>query len=188
MKYKLNEHQQLRPHGGHHFTAHGILMKGDTLDEVVRQIKDYRINNAIPVGDPTDEVLQYYAAKWPFMVYPDEDAKEFRPSVMKERWMKWVRVRWLKPSVKQITLKEAEARWKVCQFCPYNKPLTPVNDEQTAIARKAFMLRRGQTIPSNIGFCALHGADIGAMVFLEAPVEVSDKPKDAANHTNCWVA
>ena len=189
MKWKIRESQQLRPFGGHHLVAHGIRFEGNTPVEVVKKVTDYRVHNSIPVGEPMKELLDYYAAKWPFMVDEDYDTKpEPPPNTTKEKWMGWVRQQWKFPRGKYIANKEAEARWKVCLTCPFNKPIETQSQEEREIARKSFLMSRGVTMPARLGFCSLHLADIRTMVVLEAPSVVSDKPKDAANHPGCWVA
>ena len=74
MKYELRKHQQLRPlEGGHHFHCYGLKFTGETLGEVVGKVSSYRLNNLIPMGRPEQEVLAYYADKFPWMVDAAED-------------------------------------------------------------------------------------------------------------------
>lgn len=187
--WKLRESQQLRPFGGHHFKDHGVTFTGDTLDEVVKKLEDHRINNALPVGNPKQDVLRYYAVKWPFMVDDDyTPPKPEKPNVLMERWVRWVRKYWGKSLGRMVTSHEAAARWDICMKCPHNIKLDPSSREEKEMQRKAFLMRAGQDIPKELGFCSLHWADTTVSVWAEAPVKVSEKPKDLVNYPGCWVA
>lgn len=187
--WKLRPGQQLRPIGGHHFIEDGVKFEGDTPEEVVTKLSDYRLNNGAPIGQPMQELLSYYAKNWPFMVDEDYGAEPPQtPSLRLTKWVEWVRSMWGKPSLKQITPKEAVTRWEVCLICPANVQLDPSTPEQMETKRKAFMLRRGQDVPAKLGFCSCHRWDLPSAVFIEAPVVVSGKLKDAVQPPNCWVA
>lgn len=189
MILKLREHQQLRPIGGHHLIAHSIRFEGDTLDEVVRKVTDYRLNNMKPVGDPKQEVLMYYLRNWPFMV--DEDEGALPPDPVKENteaWVNWVRRQWMKPAVKMITAKEAESRWNVCLKCPFNTPIEALTEEQSDIKRKAFLLRKGNDVPAKLGFCSLHRIDLTVSCFIENvnPLICPNENRSAIP-SYCWI-
>lgn len=187
--WQLRKLQQMRPIGGHHFSEDGQTFRGDTLDEVVKALSDYRINNSAPLGDPEQDVLRYYAEHWPYMVDIVEDPPEPEtPSLRMTRWMQWVRKQWGKPAPKMATQQEAAIRWEVCLGCPHNVKLYPSTREQMEIERKAFLLRAGQNVPEKLGFCSLHRHDTTVAVFTEAPAAGSEKPKDLPNHPGCWVA
>lgn len=179
----------MQPIGGHHFREDGVLFEGDTLDEVLTKLSDYRVNNSAPLGDPEQEILAYYAKNWPFMVDEDEDAKPPEPvGWMNAAWVSYLRKMWTRPATKQITPKEASTRWEVCLKCPHNRQISLTTQEEKEMERKSFMLRKGQNVPDKIGFCALHRWDTKSSVFIEAPAAVSGKLKDATNYPGCWVA
>lgn len=189
MRYQIRKGQQRLPLGGHHYNAHGIKFTGENHIEVYEKIIDYRLNNMIPVGDPEQEVLAYYYDNFPWMVDPDPDAVAKRKSEHYLNWRSWVHRMWKNPLNRAVTNKEASIRWDVCKSCPHNLKLSVDNSpEGSETLRRAFLLRRGQAVPSHIGFCSLHSMDISVASFLEAPAAVSGKMKDAANHPGCWVA
>lgn len=188
MKYCIRKGQQLRPHGGHHYHAHGIKFEGDNHKDVYEKLTTYRLNNTIPIGDPEQEVLSYYAREFPWMV----DEVEALPSIKKNdyyaRWRAFVQNTWKHPLTRTITAKEASSRWDVCAKCPYNVKLSVGSSQEgQELLRRTFLLRRGQEVPAKLGFCSLHSFDIGVASLLETPVEVSGKMKDAANAPDCWV-
>ena len=179
----------VRPVGGHHFIENRVMMRGETLEELVGKITDYRLNNSISIGEPEQEVLQFYTKNWPYMVDEEEDSKPLPPpDKYKVQWIDWVRRQWGKTPSKAATVKEAEIRWKVCLDCPYNLPLESLTREEEEIMRKAFMLRRGHETPKKLGFCALHLWDNSSAVFIEAPSGVSGMKKDTVRYPKCWVA
>jgi hypothetical protein len=179
----------VRPLGGHHFIEGRVRIEGNTLDEVASKLSDYRINNTIPIGNPKDEILQYYLQKYPYMVdIDDEGIPEPAGDRLKAQWVQWIRNRWGKPLGKAASSKEAEGRSAVCAKCPFNVPIEPTTTEEHEMLRKAFMLRRGHDVPKKLGFCSLHLWDNGSAIFIEAPTGVSGMTKDTAKYPRCWVA
>ncbi len=155
----------------------------------MKKITDYRVNNAITVGDPKQEVLEYYLKNFPFMIDLDESTDRVNTlDEISKAWVEWVRKRWSQPPGKTITPKEAAIRWSVCLGCPHNKPFEAVTQEQMEMERKAFLMRKGYTVPPKLGFCSLHRWVTPIQVFSEAPAAASGKLKETANHPGCWVA
>lgn len=189
MAIKLNPDQQRQPIGGHHFKENGHMLRGDTFDEVVSELATYRLNNSIPIGNPKQDVIAYYAEKFPYMVMLDEDPPEpIKRSEEYLAWRSWVWEMWKKPELRHVTTKEAAERWIECSQCPYNKSiLETVTREGREVSKKAFLLRRGENIPSFVGFCACHRFDIGVASLLENPASRSEKNKDTEQPAGCWV-
>jgi hypothetical protein len=186
---KLNPDQLRQPYGGHQFYEHGLLIMGDNFDEVVEKLTDFRVNNNRPVGQPDQDILTYYLAHWPWMVIADGKPTVSQPTNKDyELWKKWIYKVWMNPPIKTVSSKEASDRWEICKKCPFNKKMDwEETIESTELARRAFLLRKGLTIPKGLGFCSLHHFDIGVVSFVEAPREMSGKSKDSADHPGCWV-
>lgn len=185
---KINKDQMRLPFGGHHYLEDGLMLKGDTFDEVKIKLSDYRMNNNRPVGNPGQDILKYYAVNFPWMVREDEinvpeETKEFTD------WRHWVQRTWVNPPKKLLTNKEASFRWDVCKTCPFNQPIESGNkpSEFEQITRKTLMLRRGAKIPKELGYCSLHRFDLGVATFIEIPRDHSEKEIDAPNYPSCWV-
>lgn len=185
---KINKDQMRLPHGGHHYLEDDFMMKGDTFDEVKSKLAEFRLNNNRPVGNPGQDILAYYAVNFPYMVREDdteipEETNEFMS------WRAWVQKTWVHPPKKTLTMKEASFRWDVCKTCPCNLPIEsgqrPSEFEQ--ITRKAFMLRKGAKIPSELGYCSLHHFDLGVATFIETPRDHSEQREDTPNYPRCWV-
>lgn len=188
MRLRLNKDQQRQPIGGHHFSENGQTFKDDTFGGVVKKLTGYRLTNGMPMGEPEQDVLLFYAQKWPFMVQEDYADPPPMNSDTITWWMAWIRKQWGKSRGRTITSKEAAIRWETCLKCPHNIKIEPSSPEQKEMARKSFLLRAGQDVPKDLGFCALHRHDTSVAVFTEAPVQSSEKPKDLANYPGCWVA
>lgn len=185
---KINKDQMRLPFGGHHFYEMGLMMKGDTFDEVRIKLTDFRLNNNRPVGNPGQDILTYYAVNFPWMVKED-DAEMPQEGENFLAWRAWIQKTWNRPPKKIIVSKEAEMRWSVCKTCPHNIPIAAGNRraEFDELKRKAFILRRGIKIPPEIGFCSLHRADLSAFTFTETPKDHSEIKKDTPNYPGCWV-
>ena len=116
---KLNEKQQRTPIGGHQFHEYGNTFRGESFDEVVKKLKDFRLTNNLRLGDPEQEVLLHYATHWPWMVRRIPDVEQEEESSDYKDWRAWVQRTWKKPPVKMITTKEASDRWNSCLTCPH---------------------------------------------------------------------
>lgn len=188
MRHRLNPNQKRLPFGGHHFRERGVTLKGETFDDVVELLTDFRLMNGWPVGNPSQEIINYYAEKFPWMVEYDLSGKEDEPeNEHYVAWREWISSVWGKVQGKFITRKEASFRWDVCKNCPFNVGAPwPVSREATEFQRKSLLLKKGEKTPDNYCFCALHRADIGVASFLESPRELSRKDKNKSDHPGCW--
>lgn len=185
---KLNPDQQRNPIGGHQFHSHGTTFIGDTFFDVIKKLTEFRVTNLLPVGDPKQEVLQYYAEKWPYMVMIDENAVELKPSDDFDLWARWVGRAWRNPPKAIVTTKEAADRFATCKTCQFNKPFSwPSTPESKALEQRTYLLRKGYEAPKDCGFCDLHKADISVFCFLSAPDAFSEK-KDTEPQASCWVS
>lgn len=187
MKYVIRRGQQMLPKGGHHFDAHGRTFKGEDHEEVIEQLKTYRINNMIPVGNPEQEVLASYASHSPWMVTAvDESPAKIGKHY--SNWRDWVHSMWKNALHRIVTRKEASIRWEICCACKHNLKLeVSKSDEGAETLRRVFLLRRGQDVPKELGFCSLHLWDNSIACFLEDPLKASRKSKDSADQPKCWV-
>jgi hypothetical protein len=185
--FKINPNQKRLPLGGHHFYEKGFMIRGETHIEVADKLKDYRLNNNMPIGMPEQDVLFYYALNFPWMVIEDGKPDPVEPEDYKS-WRDWIQKTWNRPPKKVITKKEAATRWETCLDCPHNKSMDwPETEESSQFSRKAFLIRRGAEIPENLGYCDLHKVDLGVFTLSETPIVHSEKPKDIANEPRCWV-
>lgn len=186
---KLNKDQLRQPVGGHHFIERGLMIRGDTPKQVIKKITEYRINNNFPVGNPEQDLLLYYAERWPYMVRHDFDAQEeAKVDDDYEGWRSWIYKIWNNPPASTVSSKEASDRWDVCKTCIHNKRKSWVpTNEASEITRRAFILRRGLDIPTVLGYCSLHKADLGVFCFVEKAKEISGLKKDTAKPSHCWV-
>ena len=188
MRFRLRKGHKRLPFGGHHYTANGITAKGDTAEEVVEKIKNYRLINGIPLGDPMSELLEYYADKFPWMIENNLDDQGEKPeNANYVRWRGWLISQWGKPFPKTIGEVQAVDRWAICEKCEFCRPRTWENTpEAIEFERKSLLLKNARNSPKNVKFCTLHGWDIGVSSYVENPAPLSDK-KDKQDYEGCWV-
>lgn len=182
----INPYQHRQPFGGHHFKDHGVMFKADTFPQLLQKVKDFRINNGLPLRAPDQEILQFYAKHWPWTVISDETPSKSDGSNF-AAWRTWVSKTWNTPPIKLQTSKEAALRWDVCRKCPFNVKFdwteTP---ESVQIQRRSFVMRRGLPVPVELGFCTLHKADLAVFCFIDDTTKYSDK-EPGKEHKDCWV-
>jgi len=183
---KINEKQQRTIPGGHQFHEYGNTFRGDTFEEVVEKLKLFRLNNNLNMGDPEQDVLMHYVTHWPWMVRRAEGEEQAEEASDYREWRAWVQRTWKKPPVKMITMKEASDRWNSCLTCPHNVPKDwEEGEESKELSRRVFVLSRGLTIPSGIGYCNFHKCDLGVFTFIEKANNYSGTSNQPP--ANCWV-
>lgn len=188
MNHRLKHNSKRLPFGGHHFRENGVTLKGDTFQDVVDLLTDFRLMNGWPIGNPPQEIINYYAEKFPWMVEYDVSGRESEPvNEAYVEWRDWISSVWGKHQNKFLTRKEASFRWDICKTCPHNVG-TPWKETKESIefSRKSLLLKRGEKVPDNYCFCSLHRADISVSSFLESPQELSRKDQNKSNHPGCW--
>lgn len=188
---ELNKNQKRLPIGGHHFYCHSVMFKGDTFPEVVKKMAEFRRNNNIAAGDPEQEILAHYQDKWPFMVVQSDREPKLEPPESYTQWRDWVFRTWKNPPKKFLGEKEATDRFVVCQSCPHfvSNPYWKKNPtpESMEVSRREFVLQRGIQADKISGFCALHLAPIGPMVFVADPKPLSQMKEGEIEPEACWV-
>ena len=185
---KINKDQQVLPPGGHQFHCHGITFTDELFPDLVKKVAEFRVTNLLPMGDPKQEILQYYLEKWPNMVMADYS--EVAPSTASnfQQWARWVGRTWRTPPKATVTSKEAGDRMAICKACPRNKPFDwPKTAESAALSQRTFLLRKGYDFSSGCGFCDLHKADVSVFCFLATPDAFSEIESQAEPQASCWV-
>ncbi len=188
MKLRLKENQKRLPFGGHHFRENGVTLKGDTFEDVEELLSNFRLINGKPIGNPKDEIIAYYAEKFPWMVEYDTNEQVVEPlSEEYIAWRDWISSIWGKTQGHFITRKEASFRWEICKKCPHNVG-SPWDDSKESIefSRKALLLKRGENTPENLRYCDLHKVDIGVASFQESARDLSRKDDNKPDHPGCW--
>lgn len=182
---KFNPTAQRQPFGGHHYPEYGVTFRGDSVEDVKAQLTKFRLNNSIPVGNPEQDILLFYAKHWPWLVKGDLSPKVTMEDADYAAWREWIYEEWKNPG-SLITRKEACMRWEKCLTCPRNLKFSwQSTDESNELTRRAFLLRKGLEVPIGLGFCDLHKADLSVMVFLKQPEKHSNK-KDGEAEPGCW--
>jgi hypothetical protein len=184
---KLKANSKRSPYGGHHYPEYGMTFRGDSYSEVVEKVKDHRLRNNIAMGRPEQDVLNFYAAHWPWLVEEDREAVVEDPPTQFSKWREWVFETWKKPPLKLVTPTEAKLRWKICETCPFNEQFKFSEDEESSeITRRSFLLRRGLSAPESMGFCGCFQADLGSFSYFDTPADFA-KPT-GEKPANCWVS
>lgn len=184
---KLKEKAHKAPYGGHHYPEYGVTFRGDSFKEVEQKVRDFRIANNIPLGEPDQDILCFYAIHWPWLIAVDHGAEDPKSNDQFEAWRAWIHKTWKNPPVKLVTQREAKDRWAVCSTCPFNRPWDfKETKESSELTRRAYLLRKGQDVPDDLCFCDLHRADLAAFSFISSAKDYSAKNSDES-YDGCWV-
>jgi hypothetical protein len=189
MNIILNKDQQRRPFGGHHFPEMGMVLRSEKFEDLVKRVKEVRIINGNPIGNPEQEILRYYAERFPFMVKSGQSPDQ--PIVPSDylKWRDWIRLMWFQAPNKIVSRKEASTRWEKCLACPMNRKIDwAVGEEAKEFEKRSFLIRHGQNTPDNLGFCTCHRWDSRVVVFLDAPEKLSNKREGDTQPPECFVS
>jgi hypothetical protein len=167
-----NKNSMRQPIGGHHYPVDkpmATVLRAKTLDDLVEELHDFRVNNGITLGNPLQDILEYYRHKWPYLVVEEPGDPE-DVSIRYAVWRSWIQRTWAHPPKNLVPAKTAQERWAICEKCPYNKQRNWTrNDESKELTKRAFLLRRGVDVPDFLGYCAYHGVDLGAFTMFDKP-------------------
>lgn len=189
MKLKLKANSMREPPGGHYYVELGVTIEGDRFSEVVDKLTEFRINNGIPLCEPDQDILKFYARKWEYLVEEDfSEQVDYKPLKEKRtRWTEWVHLVWRNPPKNLAPVKEAKERWEMCKSCPHNVELESSSSQEDAeTERRSFLLRRGQEVPKYLHFCSFHGMPLDVGCFLDNANEFSSS-KAGEKYDPCWL-
>lgn len=185
---RLKENSKKSPPGGHHYPEYGVTFRGESCLDVIEKVRNFRLHNAISLGNPEQDVLNFYADNWPWLVKEDTESPPPEPNPDQfDKWREWISQTWKNPPKKLVTPKEAKDRWAICAACPFNEQFKfSESDESAELTRRAFLLRRGIETSKEVSFCACHNTDLGAFSFFDAARDFSHQ-KDKKQPPSCWV-
>lgn len=164
----------------------------DTGAVLVEQVRQFRINEGIDIGDPVYDVADYIRK-----VSPPNDKYKGRAQLGVER------VREIKPLIQvcrewldataarlpeKTDLDDATARAGVCQHCKHNVAweVSACSDCNAAVTYKGICLR-GRTEFAGDGFlraCRLHGVHLPTAIFIDRAFL---PPRHEQAPEACWV-
>lgn len=184
---QLKRNSMRQPFGGHHFEDRSVMFKADSFDELVEKIRDFRIANGIQVGNPSEEVLIYYAKNWPWLVEEDKCPPKQRINERYDTWRNFIFGMKKTPIRKYANEREMRTRYETCEKCKYRKRVNPKEkDEFDALKAKIFVLCRGSMICGMDQFCDLHQAPIPVLLAAETTKDLIP-PKDGNGSEDCWI-
>lgn len=170
--------------GGHHYPIpDGPEVTGESVQELVNKVIEYRVLNGLGIGDPLVEITAYYAVNYPFAVESGDREEPPKLDKLTERVYRWVNYLWAHPPKEFVQADEAERRQKICEECRWRTD--PTEDESRSheeAERRIFLLSRGSLGPDESGRCRWHCHDNRLACLL--PMENLDpdgSPKE------CWV-
>jgi hypothetical protein len=182
---KLRFNHQHQPMGDHSFDDAGQLLTSKTLKGLVGEVRDYRLRNGFPVGDPEQEIAEAYSVRYPWLVETPKAAQIGPPEPQDspgEVVARFVRSVWTNPPKAVFTIEKAEARIKACRECPFNKPFDVRREGGDELVRRIYLLSRGES-PAGLGYCPCHQWFAGLAVMLPeaAKLAKSEMPEE------CWI-
>jgi len=110
------------PEGYRFVDADGVEHFGQSLEQLVKHLGEYRVRVGRPPGDPHREVMDYLCGRFPDLCVPDE--AELQRRVVWTRVMgsisKWVHERSGEGPATISSQEEVNRRVAICDQCPLN--------------------------------------------------------------------
>jgi hypothetical protein len=179
------------PPGGWHFVEQGIRLEGESRDALIKTLHDYRLNNALPIGEPERDVDTFICTSFPNLcggnvsrtLDADEPTKVYGVPVRRrisERVGSWTANRYSKlGSIHTVEREEAERRSNICINCPQNdnkwrekvtKDCPPCKERLERLDSTLFQVRQGKSVVREklLGACTCAGQDNATAVWLPA--------------------
>jgi hypothetical protein len=166
--------------GGHHFPEKENVFKADSFDELVDDVRYFRIHNGRPAGDVEQEILRHYQSIAPNLVEEAIDGalqNDTSDGGLADV-MRWLVRKSSAPIKEFLDNNQAGNREKICANCRFNETLDD-SDIEEEIVRRVFLLSRGKA-KASLGWCRKKKWANGL-----AAVDPSVKQKDGAK-SGCW--
>ena len=148
---KLVKFHQRSPIGGHHFLeSDGTLIRAQTKDDLLVEVRAHRIRNGLHVGSPDKDIALFYLGVAPHWV--EEGEPKYPADPLEVAALDWTNNLWgtrPAPMLRQDALK----RSGVCKVCSLMKEVSE-SPEGVELRRRAAMISGGMVPP--LGICTHH--------------------------------
>jgi hypothetical protein len=167
---------------GHNFPIDGgPTLRAETIEELADKIRDYRICNGLPLGNPIEEITQLYAVKYPWSVEQCDEVSADTRDLEQDRAYEWINSMWRQAYGEHASGELIELRQQKCMQCPFRKELVASDSPaRREMERRVFLLARGNLGPDELGWCSCHHWDNRLACLLPNPTTVKDPPE-------CWI-
>jgi hypothetical protein len=178
--------------GWHFFDGDGTKVEGNSHDELVKNVIQYRISNNFPTGNPEVEVDTQICARQPSVCgagyqeanFTDAPAKLYGQPLKRrliDRIAQWTANRTSRlGAVHYVPAEEAQRRAAICAACPQNtltwkseatKDCAPCRERISALEIQSFKLKKGNQLPieKRLGACRALGHINEVAIWLEEP-------------------
>ena len=197
-------HPSVVPPKGFVMEENGTPLYSVTREGLVDKLREHRIENGIPVGDPEKDVAFFFQRRQDIFdgkipeVYP-HDPVVSRIKNLADRISNWASNRYSKinEKINYVQAEDSSARAKICAQCPKNLNWRKTSTCAPCVAntdRVLLMLRRGNKTEQALGGCEFYGHDNEVAVFLPTEMlkhadreEFAEGPKHNGEPVPCWL-
>lgn len=176
----LRKNHAKSPIGGHRWTSGHIVLKGETVDEVLDKLIAHRAENAEPLGDPEADMADYYAVIAPHLVRCQPGAVR-RSSAEQQRAENIMAVWRTHPVMLSPDHPLRGARQKTCKKCPYCASAQMLVDgvyQRKAEARARMLATDLEYLRH--GFCSVFKLPVAIITGIKTPA-LQEPPEP------CWL-
>lgn len=178
MSLRLNRRHMSQPTGWAFPLSPEHTLLSEKLDELVEQLRAYRVNNGLPVGDPEHDIAIHYSPQMPWLILDGEPLPV--EAVEADRATQFVNNVWATSPHPRADQQEREKRWEQCKACPQFQPLPALGGE----AVRRVMVLSPWLSELEHGYCRAHQWVCSVAVGVKEPGRFASDIVDA---TPCWV-
>ena len=175
------------PGGFHYHIPNGPTIKSESVipeeavDDLCDQVTAYRVNNGYHIGNPVDEITDWYSEHFPFCVENGDREQAKDTDGLEKDIIIWTNRQWKSPPKSIVDAETAHRRAARCLGCKFRDDVIEDGSRLGKEAkRRLFLLSRGMLLGDETGWCMLNKWDNRLACLLPDP-EVSEK------YSKCWV-
>jgi len=178
MKLRIDRSHMSQPDGGWGIVLEdGPVLSDEKVDGLIKKMKDHRVVNGLPVGDPENEIAMKYASAFPWLIkqVPDEEEEANDAE-------SWIHRLWRSFPMQMAETRARDERFEQCVKCPHFEPLE--QDSLSGEALRRLILMNPAKSRTEHGWCLLRGWIPSIAVQIHDPWNFADwtiKDKD------CWL-
>jgi len=164
------DHPREPPEGHYYPDPSAYTVRAKSLRELLNAISSYRTQNALPAGNVTQEVEDFYRVQFPWLV----SKVGVNPVVREDPIARWLNRIWRAPIKDWAESEKVEGRMATCLACPHYAPDHPFDRDSK---RRLYILGGGRF--SETGACKVHHWAVGLAM-------LDEKPEVSVAVEGCW--
>jgi hypothetical protein len=145
--------------------------------ELIKQLKEHRLSNGLPAGEPEHDIAMIYAKDFPWLI------EEIADGIEDDNYPEaWIHATWRSYPMGMAETRLRDERFAQCEKCPHFDTLDTDTLANEA-ARRLLLMNPGKSRPEH-GWCQLRGWIPSVACQVLDPWKLADWTK---KDPDCWL-